>query len=165
VPIVTRIGIGYDVHALVPGRPLVLGGVAIPFERGLEGHSDADALLHALANALLGAAALGDIGQHFPDSDPAYRNIASIRLLELAVDRITERGFEVGNVDAMVIAEAPKLAPYIAQMRAVIAKALRVPESAVSVKATTHEGLGSLGRGEGIAAQAVCLLQERARAR
>ncbi len=158
----TRIGIGYDVHALVPGRPLVLGGVAIPFERGLEGHSDADALLHAVANALLGAAALGDIGQHFPNSDPAYRDIASIRLLELVVDRITARGFEVGNVDAMVIAEAPKLAPYIAQMRAVIAKALRVAESAVSVKATTHEGLGSLGRGEGIAAQAVCLLQERA---
>jgi 2-C-methyl-D-erythritol 2,4-cyclodiphosphate synthase len=162
VPVVTRIGIGYDVHALVPGRPLVLGGVAIPFERGLEGHSDADALLHAVANALLGAAALGDIGQHFPNSDPAYRNIASIRLLELVVDRITARGFEVGNVDAMVIAEAPKLAPYIPQMRAVMAKALRVAESAVSVKATTHEGLGSLGRGEGIAAQAVCLLQERA---
>jgi 2-C-methyl-D-erythritol 2,4-cyclodiphosphate synthase len=161
VPVVTRIGIGYDVHALVPGRPLVLGGVAIPFERGLEGHSDADALLHAVANALLGAAALGDIGQHFPNSDPAYRNIASIRLLELVVDRITARGFEVGNVDAMVIAEAPKLAPYIPQMRAVMAKALRVAESAVSVKATTHEGLGSLGRGEGIAAQAVCLLQER----
>jgi 2-C-methyl-D-erythritol 2,4-cyclodiphosphate synthase len=162
VPVVTRIGIGYDVHALVPGRPLVLGGVAIPFERGLEGHSDADALLHAVANALLGAAALGDIGQHFPNSDPAYRNIASIRLLELVVDRITARGFEVGNVDAMVIAEAPKLAPYIPHMRAVMAKALRVAESAVSVKATTHEGLGSLGRGEGIAAQAVCLLQERA---
>jgi 2-C-methyl-D-erythritol 2,4-cyclodiphosphate synthase len=139
--------------------------VAIPFERGLEGHSDADALLHAVANALLGAAALGDIGQHFPNSDPAYRNIASIRLLEVVMDRIAERGFEVGNVDAMVIAEAPTLAPYIAQMRAVIAKALRVAESAVSVKATTHEGLGSLGRGEGIAAQAVCLLQERAGAR
>ncbi|MFZ5877148.1 MAG: 2-C-methyl-D-erythritol 2,4-cyclodiphosphate synthase [Nitrospirota bacterium] len=161
----TRVGIGYDVHALVPGRPLVLGGVVIPFARGLAGHSDADALLHAVANALLGAAALGDIGQHFPNSDPAYRDVASIRLLELVVDRITEQGFEVGNVDAMVIAEAPKLAPYVARMRAVIAKALRVPDSAVSVKATTHEGLGSLGRGDGIAAQAVCLLREREGAR
>jgi 2-C-methyl-D-erythritol 2,4-cyclodiphosphate synthase len=138
---------------------LVLGGVAIPFERGLDGHSDADALLHAVADALLGAAALGDIGQHFPPSDPAYRNIASVRLLEMVVDRIAEQGFEVGNVDAVVIAEAPKLAPYIPRIRAVMAKALRVPESAVSVKATTHERLGSLGRGEGIAAQAVCLLR------
>jgi 2-C-methyl-D-erythritol 2,4-cyclodiphosphate synthase len=154
-----RIGIGYDVHALVPGRPLVLGGVAIPFERGLEGHSDADALLHAVADALLGAAALGDIGHHFPNSDPTYRNIASVRLLEMVVDRIVEHGFEVGNVDAVVIAEAPKLAPYIPRIRAVMAKALRVPESAVSVKATTHERLGSVGRGEGIAAQAVCLLR------
>jgi 2-C-methyl-D-erythritol 2,4-cyclodiphosphate synthase len=138
---------------------LVLGGVAIPFERGLEGHSDADALLHAVADALLGAAALGDIGQHFPNSDPAYRNIASVRLLEMVVDRIAAQGFEVGNVDAVVIAEAPKLAPYIPRIRAVMAKALRVPESAVSVKATTHERLGSVGRGEGIAAQAVCLLR------
>ncbi len=159
VSVVMRIGIGYDVHALVPGRPLVLGGVAIPSERGLEGHSDADALLHAVADALLGAAALGDIGQHFPNSDPAYRNIASVRLLEMVVDRIAEQGFEVGNVDAVVIAEAPKLAPYIPRIRAVMASALRVPESAVSVKATTHERLGSLGRGEGIAAQAVCLLR------
>jgi 2-C-methyl-D-erythritol 2,4-cyclodiphosphate synthase len=154
-----RIGIGYDVHALVPGRPLVLGGVAIPFERGLEGHSDADALLHAVADALLGAAALGDIGHHFPNSDPTCRNIASVRLLEMVVDQIVEHGFEVGNVDAVVIAEAPKLAPYIPRIRAVMAKALRVPESAVSVKATTHERLGSVGRGEGIAAQAVCLLR------
>ena len=138
---------------------MVLGGVAIPFERGLEGHSDADALLHAVADALLGAAALGDIGQHFPNSDPAYRNIASVRLLEMVVDRIAAQGFEVGNVDAVVIAEAPKLAPYIPRIRAVMAKALRVPESAVSVKATTHERLGSVGRGEGIAAQAVCLLR------
>jgi 2-C-methyl-D-erythritol 2,4-cyclodiphosphate synthase len=138
---------------------LVLGGVAIPFERGLEGHSDADALLHAVADALLGAAALGDIGQHFPNSDPAYRDMASVRLLEMVVDRIAEQGFEVGNVDAVVIAEAPKLAPYIPRIRAVMAKALRVPESAVSVKATTHERLGSVGRGEGIAAQAVCLLR------
>lgn len=157
----TRIGIGYDVHALVAGRPLVLGGVVIPYERGLDGHSDADALLHAVADALLGAAALGDIGQHFPNSDPAYRNIASLRLLEVVVDRIAEHGFEVGNVDAVVIAEAPKLAPYLPLMRAAMAKALRVPESAVSVKATTHERLGSLGRGEGIAAQAVCLLRGR----
>ncbi|MFZ5863994.1 MAG: 2-C-methyl-D-erythritol 2,4-cyclodiphosphate synthase [Nitrospirota bacterium] len=154
-----RIGIGYDVHALVPGRPLVLGGVTIPFDRGLDGHSDADALVHAVADAVLGASALGDIGQHFPNSDPAYRNIASIRLLEMVVDRIGEHGLSIGNVDAVVIAEAPKLAPYIPRMRAVLATALRVPESAVSVKATTHERLGSVGRGEGIAAQAVCLLR------
>lgn len=153
-----RIGIGYDVHALVAGRPLVLGGVSIPSERGLDGHSDADALLHAVVDALLGAASLGDIGQHFPDSDPAYRNISSLRLLEMVVERVEAHGFQVGNVDAVVIAEAPKLAPYIPRMRAAMAKALRVPETAVSVKATTHERLGSLGRGEGIAAQAVCLL-------
>ncbi|HET8760449.1 MAG TPA: 2-C-methyl-D-erythritol 2,4-cyclodiphosphate synthase [Nitrospiria bacterium] len=153
-----RIGIGYDVHALVAGRPLVLGGVTIPSERGLDGHSDADALLHAVADALLGAASLGDIGQHFPDSDPAYRNISSLRLLEAVVERLEEHGFQVGNVDAVVIAESPKLAPYIPRMRTAMAKALRVPETAVSVKATTHERLGSLGRGEGIAAQAVCLL-------
>ncbi len=154
-----RVGIGYDVHPLVPGRPLILGGVAIPHDRGLDGHSDADALLHAVADALLGAAALGDLGQHFPNSDPAYRNAASIRLLEAVVDLLRGRGLEVENVDAVVIAEEPLLAPFLPAMRAVMATALRVSESSVSVKATTHERLGSLGRGEGIAAQAVCLLR------
>lgn len=154
-----RVGVGYDVHPLVPGRPLVLGGVVIPYDKGLDGHSDADALLHAVADAILGAAALGDLGQHFPSSDPAYRNAASIRLLEAVVDLVRGRGFVVQNVDTTVIAEEPVLATFLPAMRALMAKALGVSESAVSVKATTHERLGSLGRGEGIAAQAVCLLR------
>jgi 2-C-methyl-D-erythritol 2,4-cyclodiphosphate synthase len=154
-----RVGIGYDVHPLVSGRPLVLGGIVIPSERGLDGHSDADALLHAVADAILGAAALGDLGQHFPSTDPMYRNAPSVRLLEAVVDLVHGRGLAVQNVDTVVIAEAPMLAPFIPAMRAMIAKVLRVSESSVSVKATTHEGLGSLGRGEGIAAQAVCLLR------
>lgn len=157
--LMSRIGIGYDVHALVPGRPLLLGGVAIPYERGLDGHSDADVLLHAVADALLGALALGDLGQHFPNTDPAYRNAASSTILAAVVDRMHGLGYAVANVDAVVIAQAPVLAPFIPAMRAVMAKILRIPESAVSVKATTHERLGSLGRGEGIAAQAVCLLR------
>lgn len=154
-----RVGIGYDIHPLVSGRPLVLGGVVIPYDRGLDGHSDADALLHAVADAILGAAALGDVGRHFPNSDPAYRNASSVRLLEAVVDRVTGLGFTVENVDTVVIAEAPMLAPFIPAMRTVMAKTLRLSESAVNVKATTHERMGSLGRGEGIAAQAVCLLR------
>jgi 2-C-methyl-D-erythritol 2,4-cyclodiphosphate synthase len=154
-----RVGIGYDVHPLVSGRPLVLGGVVIPNERGLAGHSDGDALLHAVADAILGAAALGDLGRHFPNTDPTYRNASSVRLLEAVVERVSVLGLTVENVDTVVIAEAPMLAPFIPTMRAVMAKTLRVSESAVSVKATTHERLGSLGRGEGIAAQAVCLLR------
>lgn len=154
-----RIGVGYDVHPLVAGRPLVIGGVAIPFDRGLDGHSDADVLLHAIADAILGAAALGDLGRYFPNSDPRYRNVSSVRLLEAVADLVGGQGYRVGNVDAVVIAEAPMLAPFVPGMRTTIGKALRVSESAVSVKATTHERLGSLGRGEGIAAQAVCLLE------
>jgi 2-C-methyl-D-erythritol 2,4-cyclodiphosphate synthase len=160
-----RVGIGYDIHPLVSGRPLVLGGVVIPYDRGLDGHSDADALLHAVADAILGAAALGDVGLHFPNSDPAYRNASSVRLLEAVVDQVIGLGFTVENVDTVVIAEAPMLAPFIPAMRAVMAKTLRVSESAVSVKATTHERMGSLGRGEGIAAQAVCLLRSGESAR
>jgi 2-C-methyl-D-erythritol 2,4-cyclodiphosphate synthase len=160
-----RVGIGYDIHPFVSGRPLVLGGVVIPYDRGLHGHSDADALLHAVADAILGAAALGDVGRHFPNSDPAYRNASSVRLLEAVVDQVIGLGFTVENVDTVVIAEAPMLAPFIPAMRAVMAKTLRVSEGAVSVKATTHERMGSLGRGEGIAAQAVCLLRSGESAR
>ena len=154
-----RIGIGYDIHPLVAGRPLVIGGIAIPFDLGLDGHSDADVLLHAIADALLGAAALGDLGRHFPNTDPRYRDISSVRLLEAVADLVGGEGYRVANVDAVVIAEAPRLAPFVSGMRTTIGKALRLPESAVSVKATTHERLGSVGRGEGIAAQAVCLLE------
>lgn len=160
-----RVGIGYDIHPFVSGRPLVLGGVVIPYDRGLDGHSDADALLHAVADAILGAAALGDVGRHFPNSDPAYRNASSVRLLEAVVDHVIGLGFTVENVDTVVIAEAPMLAPFVPAMRAVMAKTLRVSEAAVSVKATTHERMGSLGRGEGIAAQAVCLLRSGESAR
>ena len=153
-----RIGIGYDVHALVPGRRLVLGGVEIPFDRGLQGHSDADVLCHAIADAVLGAAALGDIGQHFPDSDPAFAGISSLKLLEAVRDLVRAQGLSVGNVDAVVIAQAPKLAAFIPAMRERIAEALGTGVDAVGVKATTTEGLGFEGEGRGIAAQAVALL-------
>jgi 2-C-methyl-D-erythritol 2,4-cyclodiphosphate synthase len=131
----------------------------IPFDLGLGGHSDADVLLHAIADALLGAAALGDLGRHFPNTDPRYRDASSVQLLESVVDLVGEQGYRVANIDAVVIAEAPMLAPFVSGMRTTIGKALRLSEAAVSVKATTHERLGSLGRGEGIAAQAVCLLE------
>ena len=153
-----RIGQGYDVHQLVAGRKLIIGGVAIPFEKGLLGHSDADVLLHAICDALLGAAALGDIGRHFADSDAKYKNIDSRILLREVAHLVREQGFRVGNVDATLIAQAPKMAPHIAQMVANIAADLRVEKSAVNVKATTTEKLGYAGRGEGIAAQAVVLL-------
>ncbi len=154
-----RIGHGFDVHALVPGRPLILGGVEIPHQRGLAGHSDADVLLHAVCDALLGALALGDIGQHFPDSDPAWAGADSRDLLRAVMGLVSERGWQVGNLDCTVIAQAPKLAPHIPRMRAHLAADLGVDESQVSVKATTTERLGFTGRGEGIAAQAVVLLQ------
>lgn len=153
-----RIGHGYDVHRLVPDRRLILGGVEIPFERGLLGHSDADVLLHAIADALLGAAALGDIGCLFPDTDPAYAGADSLELLRQVRRAVQEAGYAVGNVDATVLAQRPKLRGYIDGMRRNIADALDVPLSAVSVKATTEEGLGFTGSGEGIAAHAVCLL-------
>lgn len=153
-----RIGQGYDVHRLVAGRKLILGGVEIPFEKGLLGHSDADVLLHALMDALLGAAALGDIGKLFPDNDPAYAGADSRKLLACVAGLLREKDFRVGNVDCTVIAQRPKLAPFILQMRQNIAQTLEIDVEKVSVKATTEEGLGFSGEGLGIAAQAIALL-------
>ena len=153
-----RIGHGYDVHRLVEGRDLILGGIKIPYTKGLLGHSDADVLLHAICDSLLGAAALGDIGKHFPDTDEKYKGADSLALTERVCEMIRERRFHVGNVDATVLAQAPKLAPFIEEMRENIARALKVDISCVSVKATTEEGLGFTGEGLGIAAHAVCLL-------
>lgn len=154
-----RIGHGYDVHRLVEGRRLVLGGVCIPHAKGLLGHSDADVLLHAIADALLGAAALGDIGQHFPDTDPQYAGADSLELLRRVGELLREHGYAVGNIDATVIAQAPKLAPHIPAMRQNIAGALGLELGCVSVKATTEEHLGFTGDGSGIAAHAVCLIE------
>jgi len=153
-----RIGTGYDVHRLVENRALILGGVAVPYEKGLLGHSDADVLLHAIMDALLGAAALGDIGKHFPDSAPEYRGISSVLLLKKVADLLVEEHYIVGNIDATVIAQQPKLAPYLQEMRENIAEALGISVGQINIKATTEEGLGFTGSGEGIAAQAVCLL-------
>ena len=153
-----RIGHGYDVHRLVEGRRLILGGVDIPWERGLLGHSDADVLTHAVMDALLGAAGLGDIGQHFPDTDPAYAGADSLRLLAHVTALVRERGFTVGNVDATVLAQRPKLAPHIPRMRENLARAMGAEPAQVNVKATTEEGLGFTGSGGGMAAHAVCLL-------
>ncbi|MBI0328141.1 2-C-methyl-D-erythritol 2,4-cyclodiphosphate synthase [Burkholderia plantarii] len=153
-----RIGQGYDVHQLVPGRPLIIGGVTIPYERGLLGHSDADVLLHALTDALFGAAALGDIGRHFSDADPQFKGADSRLLLRECAKRVAAAGFTIGNVDTTVIAQAPKLAPHIDAMRANIAEDLGLPLDRVNVKAKTNEKLGYLGRGEGIEAQAAALL-------
>ncbi|MBI5329694.1 MAG: 2-C-methyl-D-erythritol 2,4-cyclodiphosphate synthase [Betaproteobacteria bacterium] len=156
-----RVGHGFDVHALVHGRRLVIGGVEIPHERGLLGHSDADVLLHALCDALLGAAGLGDIGKHFPDSDAKYKGIDSRNLLRHVADLLEARGWRAGNVDATLIAQAPKMAPHIPAMRQHIAEDLGIPADAVNIKATTTESLGFTGRGEGIAAEAVCLIVRR----
>lgn len=155
-----RVGMGYDVHRLTEGRDLILGGVKIPFEKGLLGHSDADVLLHAIMDALLGASALGDIGKHFPDTDPAYRGISSLELLKRVAKLLSEKRFRVQNIDATIIAQAPKMRPYIDSMRQNIAGALQIDWDRVNVKATTEEGLGFTGNGEGICAQAVCLLEE-----
>lgn len=154
-----RIGNGYDVHALVKGRKLVLGGVAIPFEKGLSGHSDADVLVHALCDALLGAVALGDIGTFFPDTDEKYKDISSLVLLREVVEMVRKKGWDLGNVDAVVVARQPRLAPYIQEMRKVLSETLKVSVSRVSVKATTTENLGFTGRGEGIAAMVTVLLE------
>ena len=153
-----RIGHGFDVHALVEGRKCIIGGVDIPHDRGLAGHSDADVLLHAISDALLGAAGLGDIGRHFPDSDAAFAGIDSRILLRRVAGQLRERGWRVGNVDATIIAQAPKMAPHIARMTAHIADDLGIAIDRVNVKATTTEKLGFTGRGEGIAAEAVCLI-------
>ncbi|SVB37393.1 uncharacterized protein METZ01_LOCUS190247 [marine metagenome] len=153
-----RVGFGYDAHQLVKGRALILGGVDIPFDRGLLGHSDADVLAHAIGDALLGAAALGDIGRHFPDTDEQYREVDSLWLLQQIVMRIADAGFEIGNVDATVVAQRPKLAPHIDAMRQQLSRALGIDRNGVSVKATTSERLGFMGREEGIAAQAVVLI-------
>jgi len=156
-----RIGQGFDVHALVAGRPLVIGGVTVPYDHGLAGHSDADVLLHAITDALFGAAALGDIGRHFPDTDERYRGADSMRLLEVARDRVLAAGYAIGNVDCTIIAQAPKMAPHIPAMVARIAAGLGIDPGCVNVKAKTTERLGFTGRGEGIAAEAVVLLEQR----
>jgi len=154
-----RIGQGFDVHALVPGRKLIVGGVEIPFERGLLGHSDADVLLHAITDALLGAAGLGDIGRHFPDSDPRFKDADSRKLLHEAARLVERAGYRVANVDATVIARAPRMAPHVAAMIANIAADLGVDPGSINIKAKTTESLGFTGRGEGIAAQAVALIE------
>ncbi len=156
-----RVGHGYDVHRLKEGRRLILGGVDIPWEMGLDGHSDADVLTHAVMDALLGAAALGDIGRLFPDDDPAYEGVSSLALLREVRTKLDANGWRLGNLDATIVAQRPRLAPYTAEMVKHLAAALEVPETCVSVKATTEEGLGFTGRGEAIAAHAVCLLEAK----
>ncbi len=154
-----RIGMGYDVHKVVEGRKMIIGGVEIPYEKGLLGHSDADVLLHAISDALLGAAALGDIGKHFPDTDPKYKGISSLILLEHVGKLLEENMYLIGNIDATIIAQKPKMAPYREQMRENVAKALKIPVDKVNIKATTEEGLGFTGSGEGISSQAIALLE------
>lgn len=155
-----RVGIGYDVHALTPERDLILGGVKIPFDLGLAGHSDADVLLHAIIDAILGAAGLGDIGRHFPDKNQDFKNISSLILLERAIKKVMDAGFMVNNIDAVIIAEKPRLAGYIDAMEEKISRTLKIDRRKLNIKATTTEGLGFTGRGEGIAAQAICSLVE-----
>ena len=155
-----RVGMGYDVHKLVEDRDLILGGVKIPYEKGLLGHSDADVLVHAIMDALLGAAALGDIGKHFPDTDPKYKGISSIRLLEHVADLLDEEHYIVENIDATIIAQRPRMRPYIDTMREHVAQALHISVDQVNIKATTEEGLGFTGSGEGISSQAICALEK-----
>lgn len=157
----TRFGMGYDVHRLVEGRKLILGGVDVPYEKGLLGHSDADVLLHAITDALLGAAALGDIGKHFPDTDPRFEGADSLKLLAHAMGLIRKKGYEVGNIDATIVAQKPKLAPYIEAMRDNIAKTLGVDKDLVNVKATTEEKLGFTGSGDGMSAYAVAGIEKK----
>ncbi len=154
-----RAGIGYDIHRLVKGRPLILGGVPIAYEKGLLGHSDADVLTHAICDALLGAAGLGDIGMHFPDTDPQYKDISSLTLLAATCRMLVENGFRIVNLDSVLFAEAPKLGPHRQSMQTTLAKAMNIPPDAINVKATTTEGLGVIGKGEGIAAMCVALIE------
>jgi len=156
---IMRIGLGYDIHRLIKGRQLILGGVTIPYPKGLLGHSDADVLCHAIADSLLGAAALGDIGQHFPNTDKRYKDISSLILLKHVLILTRKAGYTINNIDCMIAAEAPRLAPHITAMRRNLASALKLRSSQVSVKATTNEGLDDIGKGRGIWAQAVCLLE------
>ena len=153
-----RVGIGYDVHRLAEGRDLIIGGVKIPYEKGLLGHSDADVLLHAIMDALLGAAAMGDIGKHFPDTDPKYEGASSIKLLEHVGELLERESYQIVNIDATVIAQKPKMAPHIPQMIQNVTRTLKIDESQVNIKATTEEGLGFTGNGEGISSQAICSL-------
>ena len=155
-----RVGMGYDVHKLTEGRKLILGGVEIPYEKGLLGHSDADVLLHAIMDALLGAASLGDIGKHFPDTDPAYKGISSIKLLEHVGKLLDDHMYVIENIDATIIAQRPKMRPHIDQMRENMAKALKIDVDQINVKATTEEGLGFTGSGEGISSQAICAIEK-----
>jgi len=154
-----RIGLGYDVHPLIEGRPLVLGGITIPFSKGLDGHSDADVLTHALCDALLGAAGLKDLGAYYPSSDPAYRGVSSLVLLKDVGEKIRQAGYRIVNLDSVIVAEAPKLAPHLDAMRAALAKTLGIEPAQLSIKAKRAEGVGAVGRGEGMTAQAVCLLE------
>lgn len=155
-----RVGCGFDVHRLVDGRPLIIGGVTIPFDRGLDGHSDADVLLHAICDALLGAAGLGDIGRHFPDSDPTFKDVASTDLLKKTLSMVRGKGYQIGNVDTVIIAQAPPIAPHSGSMQAEIAKCLGIGADRIGIKATTTEGLGITGRGEAIAAMATVLIDK-----
>ena len=155
-----RIGMGYDVHKLVEGRPLILGGVNIPYDKGLLGHSDADCLTHAIMDALLGAAAMGDIGKHFPDTDERYKGADSIELLKVVKTLLDEKGYKVGNIDATIIAQRPKMASFIPEMRKIIADTLMISVDDINIKATTEEGLGFTGEGLGISCQAICLLNQ-----
>lgn len=155
-----RVGLGYDVHKLVEGRDLILGGVAIPYEKGLLGHSDADVLVHAIMDALLGAAALGDIGKHFPDTDPAYKGADSLKLLEHVGTLLDEHLYVIENIDATIIAQRPKMAPHIPTMRENVARVLGIDVEQVNIKATTEEGLGFTGQGEGISSQAICAIEK-----
>lgn len=156
-----RIGMGYDVHKLVENRDLIIGGVTIPYEKGLLGHSDADVLLHAVCDSLLGAAALGDIGKHFPDTDPKYKGISSILLLTHVGNLLNDLNYEIANIDATIVAQKPKMAPFISTMVNNIANALKIDSSKVNVKATTEEGLGFTGSGEGISSQSICLILQK----
>ncbi len=154
-----RVGVGYDVHRLVDGRKLVLGGIDIPFEKGLMGHSDADALIHAICDALLGAAGLGDIGVHFPDTDPSYKNISSMKILHKTVQLVLNNGFSIVNIDTVIFAETPKMSPYRQAMQTNIATAIELDPDRINIKATTTEGLGMIGQGEGIGAMCVALIE------